>query len=122
MDSTLDLSTDNGSVEVNDVGGDLTIDGDNGSIRADDLTTDTVRAETDNGSIVLELLEPPTNVEARSNNGSAEVVLPRTEDFYNLATTTDNGDVSRDIRHDPTSTRHITIATDNGDVTARYEP
>jgi DUF4097 and DUF4098 domain-containing protein YvlB len=122
MDSTLHLSIDNGSVEVNDVGGDLTIDGDNGSIRADDLTTDTVRAETDNGSIVLELLEPPSNVEARSNNGSVEVVLPRTEDFYNLAIATDNGDVSGDIRHDPTSTRHITIATDNGDVTARYEP
>jgi hypothetical protein len=121
-DSTVHLSTDNGSVEVNDVGGDLTIDGDNGSIRADDLTTDTVRAETDNGSIVLELLEPPSNVEARSNNGSVEVVLPRTEDFYNLAIATDNGDVSGDIRHDPTSTRHITIATDNGDVTARYEP
>jgi hypothetical protein len=120
MDSTLDLSTDNGSVEVNDVGGDLTIDGDNGSITADALTTDTVRAETNNGSIRLELLEPPTNVEARSNNGSVEVVLPRTEDFYNLAITTDNGDVSRDIRHDPTGTRRITIDTDNGDVTARY--
>ncbi len=122
MDGRVDLSTDNGSVEVSDVGGDLTIEGDNGSIRADALTTDTVLAETDNGSIVLELLEPPTNVEARSNNGSVEVVLPRTEDFYNLAITTDNGDISRDIRHDPTSTRHITIDTDNGDATARYGP
>jgi hypothetical protein len=123
MDGRVDLSTDNGSVEVSDVGGDITIEGDNGSIRADDLTADTVVAETDNGSIVLELLEPPNSVRARSNNGSVEVVLPRTEVFYNLAITTDNGDVTReDIRHDPTSTRHITIDTDNGDVTARYAP
>jgi hypothetical protein len=114
--------TDNGGIDARGTDSTVHLSTDNGSVEADDLTTDTVRAETDNGSIVLELLEPPSNVEARSNNGSVEVVLPRTEDFYNLAIATDNGDVSGDIRHDPTSTRHITIATDNGDVTARYEP
>jgi Toastrack DUF4097 len=122
VDGPIDLSADNGSVEVSDITGNVTIESDNGSITASELTSDTVITETDNGSIMLELLAPPTKVEARSDNGTVEVVLPETDDFYSLDITTDNGDVSRDIRSVPNSTRRITIETDNGDVTARYGP
>lgn len=122
VDGPVDLQADNGSVEVADVPGDVTIGADNGSITGSRLASATVMADTDNGSITLEFVEPPTTVEARSDNGRVEVVLPDTEDFYNLDITTDNGEVSRDIRNDPTSSRRITIQTDNGDVTARYGP
>jgi DUF4097 and DUF4098 domain-containing protein YvlB len=105
-----------------DLSGRLTIGSNNGSITGSGLTADTVTAETDNGSITLEFVEPPATVDARSDNGGVEVVLPDTEDFYDLDITTDHGEVSRDIRHDPTSTRRITIETNNGDVTARYGP
>jgi Putative adhesin len=122
IDGPVDLQADNGSVEVADLPGDLTIGADNGSITGTRLVSATVTAETDNGSINLDFVDPPTTVDARSDNGRVEVVLPETEDFYNLDITTDNCQVSRDIRTDPTSPRRITIQTDNGDVTARYGP
>jgi Toastrack DUF4097 len=122
VDGPVDVHADNGSVEMADLPGRLTIGADNGSITGSRLTADTVTAQTDNGSITLDFAEPPTMVDARSDNGRVEVVLPNTEDFYSLDITTDNGTVSRDIRTDPTSSRRITIQTDNGDVTARYAP
>jgi hypothetical protein len=122
IDGPVDLSSDNGSVEVADVTGDLTMASDNGSIEASRLTSDTVTAETDNGSLTIELLEPPTSVEARSDNGSIDVVLPRTDEAYALDVSTDNGDISREIRTVPGSPRHILIETDNGDAVVRYPP
>jgi hypothetical protein len=122
IDGPVDLSSDNGSVEVADVTGDLTMASDNGSIEASRLTSDTVTAETDNGSLTIELLEPPTSVEARSDNGSIDVVLPRTDEAYALDVSTDNGHISREIRTVPGSPRHILIETDNGDAVVRYPP
>jgi Toastrack DUF4097 len=115
VDGPVGLHTDNGSVEVADLTGNLTVGASNGSITGNRLASDTVMADTDNGSITLDFDEPPTTVEARSDNGRVEVVLPDTEDFYNL-------DITTDIRNDPTSSRRLTIQTDNGDVTARYGP
>ncbi len=118
----VDLDADNGAVEVADLGGNLTVNGDNTSITASRLTSESVVAATDNGSITIELLEPPTSVEARSSNGSIDVVLPDTEETYALDISTDNGDISRDIRTAPDSPRHILIETDNGDAVVRYAP
>jgi DUF4097 and DUF4098 domain-containing protein YvlB len=122
IDGPVDLDADNGRVEVVDVAGDLSVAGDNGSITATELRSDSVVAETDNGSLTLEFAESPESVDARSDNGNVEVILPNTPDDYNLDISTDNGEESRDIRHDPTSTRRITIETDNGNATARYGP
>jgi Putative adhesin len=118
----VDLHADNGAVEVSDVSGRLTINGDNTSITATGLTSDSVITETDNGSQTIELLEPPRSIEARSDNGSIDVVLPQTEDAYVLEISTDNGDISRDIRTDPAAARHILVETDNGDAIVRYAP
>ena len=120
IDGPVDLSADNGSVEVADITSDLTVEADNGSITASRLTSDAVIAATDNGSLTIELLEPPTTVEARSDNGTVEVILPDTEDAYALDITTDNGDVVDNIRRSPDSARHLLIETDNGDAIVRY--
>jgi Putative adhesin len=120
IDGQVDLSGDNSSIEITDVSGSLTVGSDNGSITATGLTSDTVMAETDNGSTLLEFLEPPTTVEARSDNGSVEVIVPNTPDAYAVDMSTDNGEETREIRTDPTSSRRITIETDNGDATVRY--
>jgi Putative adhesin len=120
LDGLVDLDADNGGVEVVDVTGDLTIAGDNGSITASELASGTVVAETDNGSLTLEFVEPPSSVEARSDNGSVEVVVPDSEVAYRLDVTTDNGDVSDNIRTNPDSDRSILAETDNGDATVRY--
>jgi hypothetical protein len=122
IDGPVDLDTDNGSIEAGSLSGPLTVHADNGSITADRLRSSVVVAEADNGSITIDLVEPPDTVDARSDNGGVEIVLPDTEDFYNLDISTDNGDISDDIRTDPTSPRRITIETDNGDATVRYGP
>ena len=103
--------------------GNLTVGSNNGSITASRLTSDTVVAETDNGSLMIELLEPPTSVEARSDNGTVEVVLPDTEDAYRARhldrqrrrLTTTSAPI-------PDSPRRILIETDNGDAIVRYAP
>jgi putative adhesin len=122
IDGPVDLDTDNGSIEAGSLSGRLAVQADNGSITAERLRSSVVVAETDNGSVTIELVEPPDTVEARSDNGRVEVILPNTEDAYDLDISTDNGDISDDIRTDPTSARRITIETDNGDATARYGP
>jgi hypothetical protein len=116
------VDADNGSVEVADVAGDVTLTSDNGRVTGTGLRSDAVTADSDNGSVTMELLEPPASVEARSDNGSVDVVLPRTAESYKLSIGTDNGDVSDDIRTDPASAREITIDSDNGDATVRYAP
>jgi Putative adhesin len=122
IDGPVTLDSDNGSIEVTDLGGNLTTNSNNGSVTASALTSDVVVAESDNGSLEIEFLEPPATVDARSNNGTVEVVVPRTDDFYNLDVSTDNGDVSREVRDDPSGERRITIETDNGDAIVRYGP
>jgi hypothetical protein len=120
LDGVVDLDADNGRVEVLDVTGALTIAADNGSVTATELASGTVIAETDNGSLTLQFVEPPDAVDARSDNGSVEVVIPDTELTYRVDATTDNGDVSENIRTAPDSDRTILVETDNGDATVRY--
>jgi hypothetical protein len=122
VDGPVELQADNGSIDVADLPGDLTLAANNGSITGTRLTAANVLADTDNGSITLDFAAPPTTVDARSDNGRVEVVLPQTEDSYSLDIDTDNGQESGDIRTDPTSSRQITLRSDNGDVTVRYGP
>jgi Putative adhesin len=122
IDGPVTLDSDNGSIELADLGGRLTTNSNNGSLSASALTSDVVVAESDNGSLEIEFVEPPTTVDARSNNGTVEVVLPNTDDLYSLDVSTDNGDESREVRSDPSSERRIAVETDNGDAIVRYGP
>ena len=51
---------------------------------------------------------------------ASTVVLPDTPDAYAVDIDTDNGNVRNDVRTDPTSSRTITVSSDNGSVTVRY--
>lgn len=134
----LDINADDGRVEVVDMRGALTIDGDNGSIdvrgaegplrattdngsvHATGIRSETVSADSDNGSVEIVMAASPQHLEATTNNGSVEVVIPDTPDTYAVSVDTDNGNASNDIRTDPTSSRTITASSDNGNVTVRY--
>lgn len=43
-------------------------------------------------------------------------------DAYQVSVHSGNGSTSTEVRTDPTSKRHITATSDNGNVTIRYGP
>jgi Putative adhesin len=118
----VDASTDNGRVEAARVTGDVDLDSDNGRVVGTDLRAGTAHAESDNGRVEMGFLASPRTLEARSDNGSVEVVLPRTSSYYRIVdVSSDNGSAATpEIRIDPESRRTITATSDNGDVTVRY--
>lgn len=118
----VDASTDNGRVEAARIDGDVVLVSDNGRVVGTDLRAGTARADSDNGRVELGFLAAPRTVSATSDNGSVEVVLPRTDDYYRIdEVSSDNGTAATpEIRIDPDSDRTITASSDNGDVTVRY--
>jgi hypothetical protein len=118
----VEASTDDGRVEAARVDGDVDLASDNGRVVGTDLRSDIARADSDNGRVELGFLAPPRTVSARSDNGSVEVVLPRTTAYYRIDdVSSDNGSAATpEIRIDPESDRSLTASSDNGDVTVRY--
>ena len=94
IDGAVNVNAVNGPVDVSDVAGDLPLENDNGRIPAGGIDADTVVASTDNGSVSLTFARAPRSVEATSDNGSVEVVLPPGDESYRVDITTDNGDVT----------------------------
>lgn len=120
IDARVEVDNDNGPIELDDLGGVVVADNDNGGIVAERMRAGDVRAATDNGRVTIQFVEAPTAVDARSDNGSVEVVVPATGDAYNVDVTTDNGsEDARTLTHDPDSSRTMVVHSDNGDATAR---
>lgn len=120
IDGDVVAFTDNGRIEVVDASGALELDSDNGRVTAEGLRSSWVKACSDNGRIELEFLAEPDEVVAETSNGRVEVIVPRTDATYRLELDSDNGDVNEEIRTDPTSRRLIRAESDNGSVTVRY--
>lgn len=115
----LTLDSDNGSVEVDDVSGPMELTSDNGRVEGTRLRSSIVNADSDNGRVVLEFDESPSNVVATSNNGRVEVVVPNDGTAYRVDMDTANGSENLDVPTDPNSDRTLTLRSDNGSVTAR---
>ncbi|HEX4981099.1 MAG TPA: DUF4097 family beta strand repeat-containing protein [Ilumatobacteraceae bacterium] len=116
----LTIDDDNGSIDIRGAAGPLRATTDNGSIDATGVRSETVSADSDNGSVEIVMVTPPRELAASTDNGSVTVVLPDTPDAYAVDASTDNGRVSNNVRTDPTSSRTITLSSDNGNVTVRY--
>lgn len=110
----------NGAIELARLSGELDVSTHNGRLESTGLRSDRVVARTHNGSLRLEFSDPPSAVEARSDNGRVEVVLPTTPDAYRVDLETDNGSTDAGVRTDPGSDRSVVGRTRNGDVTVRY--
>ena len=110
----------NGPIELARLSGDLDVSTHNGALESTALRSDRVAARTHNGRLRLEFAEPPTTVEARSDNGRVDVLLPVTGEAYRVDVDTDNGSTDVGVRTDPTGERSVVGRTRNGDVTVRY--
>lgn len=119
VDGTVDINADNGRVELVRLSGTVRAETDNGRLVGERLTAESVTAYSDNGRVELSFDDPPSYVEARTDNGSVEVVLPDVDGGYNVDTQTDNGSENVDVIDDPTSRRTVIAETDNGSVTIR---
>jgi DUF4097 and DUF4098 domain-containing protein YvlB len=119
----VDVSTDNGRVDVIGLAGDVHVETDNGRIGADDIRSATFGAHTDNGRISLAFEEAPTTVIAETDNGAIDIELPRLagdDAGYDVDTSTDNGRVDVGVSTDPRSEHRITAASDNGSIDVRH--
>jgi hypothetical protein len=120
MRGALTIDNDNGSIEIRGADGPLRATTDNGRVHATGVRSETVSADSDNGSVEIVMVAPPQRLAATSDNGSVTVVLPDTPDAYAVDANTDNGRVRNDVRTDSTSPRTITLSSDNGNITLRY--
>jgi hypothetical protein len=119
MAASVDIDSDDGRVELDDVSGSIVVSNDDGRIVGRRLTARTVDARNTNGSIELSFLDPPQSVYARTQNGSIEVVVPDTEVLYRVEMDTRHGGTDNLVRTDPNSDRTIDLATRNGSITVR---
>jgi Putative adhesin len=121
-DAGLVADGDDGSIELSDLSGTIDARTDHGRVEGRQLRSGVVRADSDSGRVVLEFVAAPTAVEATSNHGSVEVIVPDDGEAYRVTMDTEHGREQLDVRTDPASARSLVLVTDHGDVTASTAP
>lgn len=109
-----------GSIQASGLGGPVLLRSTSGSVRATDLRSEVVDARSTNGSVSVSLDVAPTSVVARTINGSAEVLVPRTEDRYAVDVDAVNGSPSNEVVSDPSAPRRLTARSINGSARVAY--
>jgi hypothetical protein len=116
----VDAESSNGTVEGEALSGATRLHSSNGSVRASRLRTESLQADSSNGSVRVEFATPPISAIATSDNGSVDVAIPRGEEAYAVDIDSGNGSIHNLVRSDPDSERRIVATTDNGSATVRY--
>ena len=116
----VDAESSNASVEAESLSGATRLHSDNGSVRASRLRTESIQADSSNGSVRLEFATAPLSAIARSDNGSVDVAVPRGEEGYAVDISSGNGSTRNLVASDPDSERRIVAHSNNGSVTVRY--
>lgn len=121
IDGPIHVSTDQGRITLERVHGPVDLSTDQGSITVTGLAGGRARAHSDQGSVHLSFRDSPRTVDAQTDQGSIEIVLPKeTGVEFATDTHTDQGSVSDQINQNPDSERTIRAHSDQGDVTLRY--
>jgi hypothetical protein len=119
FETALDIRTGDGSVRVSDSSGPLTLNSGDGSVRAVGVHSRRVHADTDDGSVRLELGVVPDLVEASSQDGSLTIALPDSSSTYRVTTSSDDGSVRVSVPRDQNSSHVVKAHTKDGSVTVR---
>lgn len=109
-----------GSIDVSGLTGAVLLASENGSVRAVGLRSEVVDARSSNGSVRVSTDVAPRSVVARSDNGSVEVLVPRTADRYAVDVDSRNGRTTNEVGTDPLAERRLTARSDNGSVRVAY--
>ena len=108
--------TSSGLIDVSGLSGLVVLRSENGAVRATGLRSEVVEARSSNGSVRVASEVAPRSVIATSDNGSVEVLVPRTGDSYAVDVSSDNGSTTNEVITDPEAIRRITARSDNGSV------
>ena len=111
----VDVSTNSGSVRLDEAAGPIKVRTDNGEIRGSGLKGG-VDAETSNGDVTL-TPGAPQDVRAKTDNGEVTVTMPAGR--YRVSTHTGDGDRRLGIPNDPSAEYRLDVSTSNGDITTR---
>lgn len=121
LDGDLDVGTSNDAVLGDDLGGEhVRVRSSNDRVELVGLRSPMVDVQTSNDRVGLTFIGPPDDVRVRTSNDRVEVVVPDSEASYVVDTATSNGSTSTDVRSDPAATRRIDVRTSNDDVVVRY--
>ncbi|MCU1370976.1 MAG: putative lipoprotein [Ilumatobacteraceae bacterium] len=120
LSGRVDAESDNASVEAESLSGATRLHSDNGSVRASRLATESIQADSSNGSVRIEFATAPLSAIASSDNGSVEVAVPRGDEGYAVDISSGNGSTDNLVTSDPASERRIVATSSNGSVTVRY--
>lgn len=113
--ASVEVTSGNGDVDISDVTGPLTLTSGNGDMNLTGISSKSLTAATDNGSIDAAFTEAPTDVGVSTNNGDATVALPGGP--YAVFETFDNGEIVNDLPSDESSASTVTARTENGTIT-----
>ncbi|MDX6363003.1 MAG: hypothetical protein QOC85_2013 [Streptomyces sp.] len=113
----LAIRTSDGAVRVTESSGPLDLVTDDGSVTALGVGSRRVKANTQDGSVRLELGVVPDLVESRSKDGSITIGLPH--DTYRVTTETGDGAVRVSVPRNDSSSHVVSARTDDGKVTVR---
>ncbi len=113
-DVKLDLTS--GDVEIGDLTGKLDVTANSGDIQASGLKGGPVNVRTSSGDIELELAEA-NDVRAKGTSGDVQVTAP--SGGYNVSTETRSGEVDNELGDDPNGSHSIDASTVSGDINLR---
>lgn len=119
FDTPLDLQADNGRVTVRDSSGPLKLRSHNGSVYAEEVSSPSVTARSNNGSVRMEFAAVPDLVDAVSDNGVVDLGLPGGSTSYAVSAEADNGSTSVKVPRSENSTHVVKARSSNGKVTVR---
>lgn len=111
---TVDVSTSNGRIELEEVTGRITVSTSNGRIEGSELRGDGITAKTSNGSIELEL-DTPQDVRANTSNGAITLRVP--DGDYEIVAETSNGGRNITVPSNPNGAFLLDLGTSNGAIT-----
>ncbi|MGA4858860.1 DUF4097 family beta strand repeat-containing protein [Streptomyces koyangensis] len=113
----LTLHGSDAPLTVEDVSGPLDLRSTDGAITTRSVSSPRVRARTEDGSLVLGLVEAPERIDAASKDGSVTVELP--EAAYDVRTEVQDGRTHVSVLEDPASSRVVSVTAQDGNITVR---
>ncbi|TDC45106.1 hypothetical protein E1281_31465 [Actinomadura sp. KC345] len=112
----VDVSTESGSIRLDDISGTVKARTSNGEIEGHGLKGGGTDVETSNGEITL-VPAKAQNIRAKASNGEVTVTVPAGP--YRVSARTGSGDRNVSVPDDPSAEHRLDLTTDNGDITAK---
>ncbi|MFE6055423.1 DUF4097 family beta strand repeat-containing protein [Kitasatospora sp. NPDC056446] len=116
LDGALDVTTGQGSVQIDNASAPLKVRTGSGRIDAAGLSSPAVDAANDHGSVKLAFDKAPDSVRAESNTGSVTVRLPEDGTRYHVSATAGSSKPHIDVAEAPDSAHTVTAASKAGIV------